>query len=282
MSKTRLDLRSTGKTISLSCTKQNIVSVPDNVLLDVNEDEIQKIDYLDFSNNSISELGSQLSGVAEQLRVFDLSSNSFKVLPDCVTQLCKNLTSLYLKDNLIESLPESFENLKMLEELSLSNNQLTEFPSLQHLNYLSVLDLSHNKIKEIKRENLPAECLLEEFSMHHNEITEIPESIGLLPNLIVLNLNNNQISSVPESFSSLKQIQEIHLAFNNLSRVPLSLGRLTDLLKFDLTHNRMACPPSVICAEGCASILSYLNQLSSPTKEKTTNTYSEIIKTGSI
>ena len=56
-----------------------------------------------------------------------------------------NLTSLYLQNNGLQHLPESFGNLKQLEDLYLSTNNLATLPaSIVRLTQLRNLYLDHN------------------------------------------------------------------------------------------------------------------------------------------
>ena len=62
-----------------------------------------------------------------------------------------DLDILKLKNNKLESLPESFMNLKWLSGLDLSGNRFKEFPEvLKNLN-LYELDISGNFIKEFPK-----------------------------------------------------------------------------------------------------------------------------------
>ncbi len=93
------------------------------------------------------------------------------------------LTGLYLWDNKLTKLPESFGKLTNLTYLSLSCDQLSELPeSFGKLTNLTWLSLSGN------------------------QLTQLPKSIGKLTNLTRLELSNNPIKSLPPELSHLRHI----------------------------------------------------------------------------
>ncbi|EOA15994.1 hypothetical protein CARUB_v10004113mg [Capsella rubella] len=69
----------------------------------------------------------------------------------------------------------------------------------------------------------------------------IPESIGLLKDLIVLNMSNNGfVGSIPPSLSNLTNLQSLDLSKNRLSgKIPAELGRLTFLAKMNFSYNKL-------------------------------------------
>jgi len=70
-------------------------------------------------------------------------------LPDCFGQL-KKLENIQLSQNQLYSLPLSFANLSSLRQLILSNNRFTIIPdSILKLTNLQLLDLSSNQITQI-------------------------------------------------------------------------------------------------------------------------------------
>ena len=72
------------------------------------------------------------------------------MIPDSIFSIAA-LKALDLSTNFIHSLPEAVGNARnSLVELILKENQLLELPqSLSHLENLSFLDLSKNKISEL-------------------------------------------------------------------------------------------------------------------------------------
>ncbi|CAA7058661.1 unnamed protein product [Microthlaspi erraticum] len=73
---------------------------------------------------------------------------------------------------------------------------------------------------------------------------EIPESIGLVKNLIVLNLSSNSFSgNIPSSLVNLTKLESLDLSDNKLSgQIPPALGVLTSLSKIIVSHNQLIGP----------------------------------------
>ena len=63
---------------------------------------------------------------------------------------------------------------------------------------LTFLDLSYNCISEKIPKQLQQYMQMETLLLGNNMITELPESIGLLKNLLVLEVHNNKLTIVAE------------------------------------------------------------------------------------
>uniref|UniRef100_A0A1J3EB50 Receptor-like protein 12 n=2 Tax=Noccaea caerulescens TaxID=107243 RepID=A0A1J3EB50_NOCCA len=73
---------------------------------------------------------------------------------------------------------------------------------------------------------------------------DIPESIGLLKELIVLNMSNNAFTGrIPSSLANLSNLQSLDLSQNRLSgRIPPELGKLTFLAWMNFSYNKLEGP----------------------------------------
>ncbi|KAG6862227.1 hypothetical protein C0995_002158 [Termitomyces sp. Mi166 len=101
-----------------------------------------------------------------------------------------------------------------LKSLSLSDNSLTFFPSgaLPYLTSLSHMDLSSNLF------------------------VSVPPGLGMLYNLVSLNLADNMIDSVLGIYLNLGQVLTLNIAHNRLESI-CGLERLTALERVDLRDN---------------------------------------------
>ena len=122
---------------------------------------------------------------------------------------------LFLGNNNLISLPESFGQLNNLRQLNLDDNRLTTLPeSFGQLNNLSALSLNNNKL------------------------TALPESFVQINTLETLFLNNNRLATLPESFSQLSKLDKLNLNNNNLTILPESFGLLSNLRQLNLDNNK--------------------------------------------
>ncbi|KFK23530.1 hypothetical protein AALP_AAs73006U000200 [Arabis alpina] len=73
---------------------------------------------------------------------------------------------------------------------------------------------------------------------------DIPESIGLLKELIVLNMSYNAFTGhIPQSLTNLTNLQSLDLSQNRLSgEIPPQLGKLTFLERMNFSYNRLEGP----------------------------------------
>ena len=81
---------------------------------------------LDLSYNELTYLYPESFVYHPHLSVINFSNNKFSFFPTQFIRNLKYLTKLYLDHNLIKTLEDQdYANMRMLEELDLSNNELT-------------------------------------------------------------------------------------------------------------------------------------------------------------
>ncbi|KAF9132411.1 cysteinyl-tRNA synthetase [Mortierella sp. 14UC] len=137
------------------------------------------------------------------LQVLDLRGNRIKDLSKARLEDARELVTLFLQSNRLETIPDSFESFEHLRILNLSSNNMSKIP----LVLLRILSL-------------------EELDLSFNEIEEIPEEIGQLVRLKKLLLFGNRIGPyLPKSMSALARLKKLDIRQNGI----LNLDAVNDL-----------------------------------------------------
>ncbi|KAK1351385.1 putative Serine-threonine protein kinase, plant-type [Heracleum sosnowskyi] len=181
----------------------------------------------------------------------------------------------YCFNNFTGRIPGSLHNLTNIQVIRMAHNLLvgTVPPGLGNLPFLQMYNIGFNKIHNPRDDGLSfitslanstglnflaidgnafegvlpesignLSKVLSKLYIGKNRIHGgIPESIGLLRSLSLLELNDNSISGkIPEAISHLQELQYLGLARNKISgTIPNSLGNLRKLNKIDLSRNEM-------------------------------------------
>ncbi|CAM8967598.1 unnamed protein product [Rhodiola kirilowii] len=180
------------------------------------------IRLLDISDNSIRDVPSQIGSLTSLDRL-DLSKND--IVDDSIRwdDLVKlKLSSLFLRQNHLTTLPPALGSLTSLVHLIVADNKLTSLPAeIGLLTELKILNASNNR-------------------RVHRVITSIDPSIGNCKYLLELHLSSNLLSEIPETVGNLQNLKELYLSNNGLKAVPSTLFKnCTALRKLDLHHTEI-------------------------------------------
>ena len=123
-----------------------------------------------------------------------------------------NLIYLELNQNQIEEIPAEFVNLKKLQTLELSYNNITNLPDLQGLDSLAEISLSYNNLSNedfVKLDALKKVQFL--YASFNKEITKVPvmKNVNSLQQLNLIGNNITDLSGFADndSFPVLKQLE---------------------------------------------------------------------------
>ncbi|KAH0902869.1 hypothetical protein HID58_042372, partial [Brassica napus] len=157
-----------------------------------------------------------------KLRIFDISKNLFSgALPsDYFSGWSEMSSGVYTPDNKQKRfIGIGFSNY--VKSVVLANKGLEMKLLGTSFNIYKSIDVSGNRFKG-----------------------EIPKSIGLLKEMIVLNMSNNAfIGHIPPSLSNLTNLQSLDLSRNRLSgKIPPELGKLTFLAWMNFSYNNLEGP----------------------------------------
>ncbi|KAF8027801.1 hypothetical protein BT93_E0660 [Corymbia citriodora subsp. variegata] len=181
------------------------------------------------SNNFHGSIEAHLSQLDfTNLHILDLSNNSFiGELPSKLLQSCHTMKVVVGQDKLtymnifqLLHLPFGGVGGSMTYAMTLMNKG-TEREYRKIPDLLVAIDLSNNKFEGF-----------------------IPELIGDLKSLRMLNLSNNfLIGSIPPSLAKLIVLESLDISWNNLvGEIPQQLAWLTFLSVFDVSHNHLSGP----------------------------------------
>ncbi len=120
-----------------------------------------------------------------------------------------------------------------LRTLDLTNLGLTKIPrKVFELTHLTELKLGHWSAYTKK---------------DRNQIRQIPDEIGLLINLQLLDLSSNILETLPVAIQRLKKLELLDVSKNELQSLPEEIGVLARLQRLDLSNNSLNALPNGFC-----------------------------------
>lgn len=187
--------------------------------------------------------------------VISLQDNNIENF-DCPMQLTKRLDTLNLDGNRLTQVPECVLNPNRIRMnyLSLGRNNITELivlyeiPDHHILPDIRIINLSFNKIRSI--ETLRELGNLTVLDLSHNSVREISgDAFVHLRNLQVLLLNHNKIYSLGTGiFGKNLKLRQLNLSNNLLvSFTPDKLPRVSFPFTLDISRNNLSYPPFNDC-----------------------------------
>ncbi|XP_027185165.1 probable LRR receptor-like serine/threonine-protein kinase At3g47570 [Coffea eugenioides] len=248
---------------------------------------LSKLSVMALTQNQLSgNLPSTFGYRLPNLEELYLDVNYFSgALPSSLSN-SSNLRLIEIGDNKFTGpIPTSMGDLRFLEWLDLLGNKLTGdstspklsfITSLAKCKYLAAFFLDGNPLNGIIPDSLSnLSTSLEQLTAQNCKIKgSIPDGIGNLRSLILLDLSNNDLTgSLPATIKDLQKLQGMDLSMNKLiSRVPLHFlcalhnletmylgqnqimasipkcfGNLTSLRHLNLSHNKLySAPPEEI------------------------------------
>jgi Leucine-rich repeat (LRR) protein len=84
--------------------------------------------------------------------------------------------------------------------------------------------------------------------LYYDSFTTLPDTIGMLYNLIVVNIHDNtNLTHLPDSLCLLSNLTTLFINYNKLIEIPKNIGMLTNLIELDLWGNNLTTLPDSIC-----------------------------------
>ena len=145
---------------------------------------------------------------------------------------------IYTKQLPICNIPFEIGLLVHIKILHLDKNFLKTFPNICNLTNLEELSLSHNEL-----ENIPPDIgqlvKLETFDISHNKLIYIPNEIGQLKKLDCLDLSHNKLTYIPNEIRQLKKLDCLDLSCNKLTTLSQELSNLINMEELNINGNEL-------------------------------------------
>ena len=131
--------------------------------------------------------------------------------------------------------------------LVLAGNGLTEVSGrIGELRNLRMLDLGHNKLRQIPESLGSLEGLADFLYLHDNELAELPASLRRLIRLRYLNISKNTFENLPAAVTQMSGLIELRATDNRMTNLPPSISGLTRLRELHVRNNRLTTLPDTI------------------------------------
>ncbi|XP_057990677.1 receptor-like protein 9DC3 [Hevea brasiliensis] len=201
------------------------------------------LEILDLGNNNIDDTFPYFLETLSKLQILILKSNKFHglVKGTFANYSFSKLRIFDLSNNLFSGpLPAKyFNDFKAMMIFDL-NMKYMGAPNYSSYDYSVSLTLKGLEIELVK-----IQTLLTSIDLSGNKFTgEIPQSIGKLESLKLLNLSHNQLTgNIQPSLGNLSNLESLDLSSNLLvGRIPMQLTYLTFLEVFRVSHNQLEGP----------------------------------------
>lgn len=224
------------------------------------------IKYLYLQNNQIEEIKAGVfDNVTDSLRWLVLDKNQItnaKIAKGTIDKLT-GLEKLFFSYNLITEpvIPPS----KALDELKMTNNKLTKFPSglLSDKENLTSIHLQHNELtSEAISGAFKGPKKLLSLDVSQNQLKKLPA--GVPSSLEILYADYNEIDGIGAGYlNKLPSLQYLRISHNKLvdSGIPAGVFNVSSLVELDLSFNKLQSIPEI--NEQLEQLYLQANQISS-------------------
>lgn len=236
----------------------------------IQKSKIQNIFYI---GNKLEEIPEEIYHYKNVEKIFIISKNLSKI-SDKIGKLPK-LKELTFGSYTLNEINSSIKNLINLKELSIFNDKSvrsilhdqngrpikTPQDEVRNLLFEEGEFLNLEKLEITIRNKIYKYDSIKEHNydlMHevNNCIDFLPEEIGLLKNLTILNINYQNITTLPTSIGNLNKLEKLFMNGNPLCFLPESFSKLKNLKELILTdHNLNEIPQSISNLSNLVSLI---------------------------
>lgn len=208
-----------------------------------------RFQYYDFLAPRCHKLPQIKTTKLEEVQILEINKVSLDEFFEIENQLI-NLEALMVVYTQIdeanfERLIKALENKKHFIKLILNHNGLTEIPtSISRLTKLITLDLSFQDFKTLPDEITQFPNLSYLRVAKNRSLTELPENIGNLSDLEILEFAGTNVSILPKSIGLLSNLENITGNACQIKSIPNEIGQLRKLKSINLGYNKIKDIPS--------------------------------------
>ncbi|XP_050231095.1 putative receptor-like protein kinase At3g47110 [Mercurialis annua] len=224
-------------------------------------------------NNGIDYIINSLTN-STRLKFLAFDGNFFPgIIPDSVGNLSKDLSKLYMGQNMISGgIPTSIGNLNSLTLLNISYNSLNgSIPNeIGELKNLQMLSLARNQLSGSIPDSLGNLQKLNQMDLSRNELVGgISNNFGNFHSMLSMDLSSNYLNgSIPREILNLPSLSKILNLSNNLLTGNLlqDIGLLKGVVSIDVSKNKLSgeIPSSIKNCESLEELYMARNSFSGP------------------
>ena len=204
--------------------------------------DLSKVQFIDASDNRITELGNKATKGFRYLSILDVRSNHITAIAGGFFSM-PSLTILYIDHNRLRTLPwRVLSKLHYLEHISASYNNLTILRNntIGGFKRLKYLDISENRISEIE-EGFFWMPSLRELYITNNPLGAMPwRSLSELEYLTTLYAGNTNISVLENKRAGgFKRLEWLVLSYNQISKIAEGFLSIPSLISLVMRKSRL-------------------------------------------
>jgi adenylate cyclase len=173
----------------------------------------------------------------------DLQGRSLVTIPITLYKKATEIISINLSRNLALDVPRDFIQACInLREIKFIGNEAWRLPvSLSWASRLTVLDISNNRLEQLRSAELDRLSSLVSIKMANNRLTELPSYFVNFRHLRSLLMSSNNFTEFPELISKMKGLVDLDISFNKISRLT-NIGQVITLERLWVTNNDLKGP----------------------------------------
>ena len=173
----------------------------------------------------------------------DLQGRSLVTIPITLYKKATEIISINLSRNLALDVPRDFIQACInLRDIKFIGNEARRLPaSLCWASRLTVLDISNNRLEQLKSAELDRLSSLVSIKMANNRLSELPPYFSNFRHLRSLLMSSNNFTEFPELICKMKALVDLDISFNRISAIT-KIGQVTNLERLWITNNDLNGP----------------------------------------